>query len=165
MTRHLNDEQLQTVASGKLLEKNLQRHYEACEHCQAKVKEYKKFFQYLKLEPVVQLSSSFLGNLMKQLPEKETKFSLDILWIILGGLISFGVLIYFVGIKPFQQILQSINGSFGESVPLIWEPVTQIINNSPISGTQFIMGGMAIVFILIADFLCRHIFTRPIKRG
>lgn len=165
MTTHLKDEQLQDFASGTPLDPKARNHFQNCDFCQAKVKEYKTLFQHLKTEPAIQLSSAFLNNLMQQLPNKKAKFSLDIIWIISGGLFSFGMLIYFTGIKPFQNIFQSLNGSFEESAPVIWEPLSQFIDKSPISGSQFLMGGTAIIFILIADFLCRQIFTNHIKKG
>lgn len=156
--KHLSDEQIQDFLDGNiaLADKSLKSHLESCRACKKTLAYYQNLYLGLKQEPDFQLPSNFAHSVVLRLPQMEKaqarfKFS-DILVAITGIAALIGVLIYFVDIKIFADLIAKISSltSFAK-------------NLTALNGGLMVLGlaGLTLLFTATLDWLL--VTPRPKK--
>ena len=113
--KHLTDEEIQEYLDGNLSREIAlltERHLETCPLCREAVKQYQSVYAGLDEEKGFELSKGFAKSVVKMLPPQgETKSPFDLLNVfltILGTIVSVGVTLYYVDLRPLGRAFSHI---------------------------------------------------------
>jgi hypothetical protein len=115
LLKHLTDEEIQDYLDGNLSRQKallVERHLESCPLCQEALKQYQGLYVGLKDDLGFDFSKGFAKSVIKRLPAKgetESHFNyLNIFLTILGIIISVGVTLYYVDLRPLGRAFSHI---------------------------------------------------------
>ncbi len=110
--QHLTDEEIQDYLDGNLsgdVASLILQHLEVCHRCREAVKQYQSVYIQLEDDKGFQLSKGFARSVVNKLPaEGEAKsYSgiINILLVVLGIVVSLGVTLQYVDLKPLGKAL------------------------------------------------------------
>jgi hypothetical protein len=113
--KHLTDDDIQDYLDGNLSRQNalsVERHMDTCPLCREALRQYQDLYVNLKEDRGFDLSKGFARSIIKRLPaEEEAKshFSfVNIFLAILGIIISAGVTLYYVDLRPLGRAFSYI---------------------------------------------------------
>ena len=113
--RHLTDDEIQDYLDGSLSQQNallVQRHLEACPICREALKQYQGLYVGLGVDKGFDLSKGFAKSVIKRLPAEgktESRFNfVNIFLTILGVIVSAGVTLYYVDLRPLGRAFSNI---------------------------------------------------------
>lgn len=105
--KHLTDEEIQDYLDGNLSQEIAllaQQHLQVCQRCREALKQYEGLYLELKEDKGFELSKGFPKAVLRRLPaegEAESRFGfVNTLLVILGIIISVGVTLYYVDLRP-----------------------------------------------------------------
>lgn len=113
--KHLTDDEIQEYLDGNLSQENalwVKKHLETCPLCQEALQQYQGLYVGLKNDKGFDLSKGFAKSVIKKLPaegEMESRFNfVNIFLTILGIIISAGVTLYYVDLRPLGRAFSHI---------------------------------------------------------
>jgi hypothetical protein len=108
--KHLSDEEIQDYLDGNLSQEIAllaQQHLQVCQRCREALKQYESLYVELKEDKGFELSKGFPKAVLRRLPaegEAESRFGfVNTLLVILGIIISVGVTLYYVDLRPLGK--------------------------------------------------------------
>lgn len=113
--KHLTDDEIQDYLDGNLSQENalwVKKHLETCPLCQEALQQYQGLYVGLKSDKGFDLSKGFTKSVIKKLPaegEMESRFNfVNTFLTILGIIISAGVTLYYVDLRPLGRAFSHI---------------------------------------------------------
>lgn len=112
--RHLTDEDMQEYLDGNLSPENelsFKTHLEICPLCQGSFKQYQSLYVGLANDEGFELSESFAKSLISKLlaeakPKARFNYA-NVFWTILGIIITAGIIIYYIDLKPLGKAISN----------------------------------------------------------
>jgi hypothetical protein len=110
--RHLTDEEIQEYLDGNLPPEDVlssKTHLEICPLCRESLRQYQSLYVDLAGDEEFELSRDFAKSVVSRLPETAKAKShfnyANVFWTILGIIITVGIILYYVDLKPLLETI------------------------------------------------------------
>jgi hypothetical protein len=161
--RHLTDQEIQEYLDGNLSPREAslaEKHIESCVFCQECFDRYQSLYAELKREEGFELSNDFAKSVVSRLPEEakvKSHFNYaNIFWTILGIIITVGITLYYVDLKPLVEASSHTFLSqyeFGSILVSSMKSFLVSLNGNISFG---VLAGLTLLVIVALDYVLFH---------
>jgi hypothetical protein len=161
--RHLTDEEIQEYLDGNLSPREAslaEKHIESCIFCQECFKRYQSLYAELKCDEGFELSRDFTKSVVSRLPEGakvKSHFNYaNIFWTILGIIITVGIILYYVDLKPLLETISHallLQYEFGSILVSSMKSFLVSLNGNI---SFWVLAGLTFLVIVALDHLLFH---------